>query len=283
MNNWILLTILYAIFIAFYESCKKKAIIKSSIYDVLALFSTISFLLVVFITKDAFTIDYTYLLMILIKALIIIVAWILGLKAIENMQLSIYGIVKISRIVFSVLLSCLFLNENVTFEISIGICIIVFGLILVNKTTDQGNNKQNKLKVIVLLLISCFLNSVSAILDKKILLHITSNQLQFWFLLFLMIGYWILLIVKQRKININQITKNYWIPIASIFFVFGDRFLFKANENINSKVIIMTLLKQVSVIMTILLGKIMFNEKEIFKKLLYSLLIIFGILIIIIF
>ena len=57
----------------------------------------------------------------------------------------------------------------------------------------------------------------------------------------------------------------------------GDRFLFKANEDLDSQVIVMTMLKQLSVIISILLGKIVFEEKVIIKKLLYSLLIIGGI------
>ena len=44
MNNWILLTILYAIFVAIFESAKKKAVEKNSIYEVLANFSLIAFL-----------------------------------------------------------------------------------------------------------------------------------------------------------------------------------------------------------------------------------------------
>ena len=52
---------------------------------------------------------------------------------------------------------------------------------------------------------------------------------------------------------------------------------FIANENVDSKVIIMTMLKQLSVVISIILGKIIFKEKNIIKKLIYSLLIIGGI------
>ena len=127
------------------------------------------------------------------------------------------------------------------------------------------------------LIISCFLSSISAIIDKKVLLHITSGQLQFWFLLFLTMYYWIILIIRKEKINFEEIRKNYWIPITAITLVVGDRFLFIANKNVDSKVIIMTMLKQLSVIISIILGKILFKEKNIIKKLLYSILIILGI------
>ena len=277
MNNWILFTILYALFVAFFESAKKKAVERNSIYEVLANFSLIAFLLTFFITKDAFKIDYSYLPLIFFKASIIVIAWILGVTVLEKMQISLYSMIKISRIIFSVLLSYLFLGEKITFITLIGMSIIILGLILVNKTLNKEERKEKSIKLVILLLISCLLNSISAIIDKKILLHITSGQLQFWFLLFLTMYYWVILLMKKEKINYKEIKKNYWIPVAAIALVVGDRFLFIANENVDSQVIIMTMLKQLSVIMSIILGKIIFKEKEITKKLLYSMLIIGGI------
>ena len=277
MNNWILFTNLYAFFVAFFETAKKKAVEKNSIYEVLSSFSLIAFLLTFFITKDALKIDYSYLPIIFFKASIIVVAWILGVKVLEKMEISLYSMIKISRIIFSVLLSYFFLGEKITVITLIGMSIVILGLILVNRTVNKEESKENSLILIVLLLTSCLLNSISAIIDKKVLLHITSGQLQFWFLLFLTIYYWIILIIKKEKINFKIIRKNYWIPIAAFALVVGDRFLFKANENLDSKVIIMTMLKQLSVVISIILGKIIFKEKNIIKKLLYSLLIIGGI------
>lgn len=277
MNNWILLTILYAIFVAIFETAKKKAVQKNSIYEVLAFFSLIAFLLTFLITKDAFKIDYSYLPIIFIKSSIIVIAWILGVIVLKKMQISLYSMVKISSIIFSVLLSYVFLGEKITIITLIGMNIVILGLILVNKTANKEKSKEKSMILIVLLLISCLLNSISAIIDKKVLLHITSGQLQFWFLLFLTIFYWIILIIKKKKIDLKTIKKNYWIPIVSIALVMGDRFLFKANEDLDSQVIVMTMLKQLSVIISILLGKIVFEEKDILKKLLYSLLIIGGI------
>ena len=124
-NNWIIFTILYALFVAFFESAKKKAVERNSIYEVLANFSLIAFLLTFFITKDAFKIDYSYLPLIFFKASIIVIAWILGVKVLEKMQISLYSMIKISRIIFSVLLSYLFLGEKITFITLIGMRIII--------------------------------------------------------------------------------------------------------------------------------------------------------------
>ena len=70
---------------------------------------------------------------------------------------------------------------------------------------------------------------------------------------------------------------NYWILITAICLVLGDRILFEANKIPESKVSIMTLIKQLSTIETIILGKVWFKEKDIVKKLLCSVIIIIGI------
>ena len=72
---------------------------------------------------------------------------------------------------------------------------------------------------------------------------------------------WILGLKALKEMQLSlygilKISKKYWILISAICLVFGDRMLFKDNEIVESKVIIMTMLKELSVIMTIFLGKL---------------------------
>ena len=188
------------------------------------------------------------------------------------MPISLYSVINLSRIVFSIIMSVVFLGEKLTVLLIVGAIIIILGLFLVNKVSNIKSKKETSLKVILILLVSCLLSSISAIIDKQVLKYINPIQLQFWFLLFLAI-----LLFKHKKLDLKKIKKNYWILIAAICLTVADRFLFKANEIPESKVSIMTLIKQVSVIEGIILGKILFDEKNIIKKLLFSLLIIIGI------
>lgn len=277
MPNWILYTLIYAIFTGLFQCAKKKAIEKNSIYEVLAIFSTIAFLLASLTSKNVFNISFIPLIIIFSKSFVIVIAWILSLHAIQKMPISLYSVINLSRIVFSIIMSVIFLGEKLTTLLIIGTIIIILGLFLVNKESNVKNEKETSLKVILILLVSCLLNSVSAIIDKQVLKYINPIQLQFWFLFFLAMCYWIILLFKNKKLDFKNIKKNYWILIAAICLTVADRFLFKANEIPESKVSVMTLIKQVSVIEGIILGKILFDEKNIIKKLLCSLLIIIGI------
>ena len=280
METWVYLTIFHAMFLAFFEASKKKASEKNSIYEVLASFSLIGFFIVAIITRDALDIDYKYLPVIFIKSSIVSIAWLMGLKVLQKMEISLYSMIRISTIVFTVIWSSIFLGESITFLTLIGIIIVIVGLILVNITVAKEENKNKSIKLVLILLVSCLFNSISAIIDKKILAYVNSGQLQFWFLLFLSIYFWLFLFIKKEKINFKNLKKNYWIVFSAISIVMADRLLFKANQVAESKVIIMTMLKQLSVIASIILGKALFNENDTLKKLLYSILIIFGIWII---
>ena len=197
-----------------------------------------------------------------------------------KMDLGLYGITKLSRIVFSVLLSVIFLKEIITFKIFIGILVVLLGLFLSNTLSDKSMGREKSIKLVLLFLFSCLLSSISAIIDKKILYDITESQLQFWFMFFLTICYFIIFVIKQQTNNIKETLSNYWIILAAILLTVGDRLLFVANSNPDSKVSIMTILKQLSTIELLILGKIMFKENNILKKLACLSLIFIGIIII---
>lgn len=282
MQSWIIYTLIYAIINGLFQCTKKKAIEKNSIYEVLALFSTIAFILAALTSKDVLNIETVPLIIVFCKSIVIVVSWLLSLYAIKKMPISLYSVINLSRVVFSIIMSVIFLGEELTIVIIIGTLIIISGLLLVNRISNEKSHKETSLKAILILLISCLLNSISAIIDKQVLKFITPIQLQFWFLFFLAICYWIILLFRNKEINFTNIEKNFWIFLTAICLIVSDRYLFKANEIPTSKVSIMTLIKQISAIEGIILGKIFFNEKNIFKKLLCSLLIIVGIVLTII-
>ena len=65
----------------------------------------------------------------------------------------------------------------------------------------------------------------------------------------------------------------------AILFVIADKCLFVANGIEDSKVTVMTLIKQSGCIITILSGKFIFHEKNITHKLICASIIIIGIVI----
>lgn len=284
MEIWVWLVIAYSLINGLFETSKKKALKTSSVFEVLVSFTTLAFIFAALTTRDAFDINISYIPIIVFKSAIVIVAWLLNTYVLDKMSLSVYGILKISTIIFSTTMGCIFFGEVLTIKVLIGMIIVLIGLILVNLISDKNAEKNASIKLVVLMLISCFCSSFSAIIDKMMLSRITSSQIQFWFLLFSGIGYWIIVLFKKVKVKdvFNSVKSNPWIILTAFLLAFGDRLLFIANSYPESKVSVMTFIKQLHVIETIILGKFIFGEKNIFKKLLCSVLVLLGLVLILI-
>lgn len=129
---------------------------------------------------------------------------------------------------------------------------------------------------VILALLSCMLNAVSGFLDKVLMKDITSAQLQFWYMLFLLSFYLIYVLVTREKIR-SSVWKNWWVWLLALMFVVGDKALFVANGYPESKITVMTLIKQSGCIVAILGGKFIFKEKNTTWRLICALVIIAGI------
>ena len=279
MDIWIIFIIIYTILVSFFETSRKKAAEKSSIFSVLYLVTLIALILSVFISPDFYQAPLSAVISIGAKSIIVVFAWFFGLYALSKLPISTYSIVHSSRIVFAVILSVIIFSEPLSTEKIIGIILIIAGIVLANYNPEEKKKKKKAYSYlpIILLLVACVLTAVSEILDKALMRELSVGQMQTWFLFFSAIYFRIILLIKREKVNYKLITTNYWIPLSSVFLVSADRFLFYANKDPGSEVSIMVLFKQLSVILLIIMGKIFFKEKNIVKKLLCSLLIIAGV------
>ncbi len=287
---WIYLVLLYGILKGTREVVKKKSMEKSTMMEVLLMYTILSFLIVVPTAPKAIGVQPLIMVWIALKALAVFTAWILGFMAIRKMPVSMYGILDLSRVLFSTILGLTVLSEEMgRFQI-IGLSLVCIGLLMLKlkfrkKGSEAGelSNTDSVEKVAPLMVLfalgSCLLNAVSGTMDKILMRYVNSTQLQFWFMLFLVLFYALYCLVRKEKIRVKSCLKNYWIWILAILFVVGDKALFVANQNPDSKVTIMTLLKQSGCIVTIFAGKIVFKEKNIVHKLICAFVIIAGIVI----
>ena len=291
---WIWLVLLYGLLKGCREICKKKALLTSSSIEVLLIYTCVSFLLVVPDAKNAMGMELRFFLFVAIKSFVIFLAWIMSFIAIRNLPLSMYGVLDLSRVLFSTLLGVVVLGETMTVMHTFGLILVCSGLLLLKvrlkkpqpqpaAEAELPENLRNIQKrytagIITVALISCMLNSVSGLMDKLLTRHITSSQLQFWYMLFLSLFYILYAFLMREKISVKRALTNKWIWLLSIMFVIADRALFIANADPASEVTVMTLLKQAGAVVTILAGKFLFKEKNVGHKLICAAIIIVGIM-----
>lgn len=287
---WIWLVLLYGVFKGLREICKKKALQISSTAEVLFVYSLISFIFLIPDIKNALGLSLHYLLIISLKSFIIFVAWICSFKAIKKLPLSLMGVLDLSRVLFATMLGVIVLNEVMSTTHIIGLLFVCAGLLLlkwpVTRKSQQTSSTEIKnepeksgsnMVYIICAFVSCLLNAISGLMDKLLMADINSSQLQFWYMLFLVIFYLIYMLVKREDIQLKRALTNKWIWLLSVLFVIADRALFIANADPASRITIMTLIKQSGVIVTILAGRYIFKEKHTTHKLVCAGIIIIGI------
>lgn len=294
---WIGLIVLYGVFKGFREALKKKATEQRSVPEVLFFYTLFAFLMIIPFSHDIFSLSYRAHLVIFLKSFAIFVAWICALNSIKRLPLSIYCVADMGRMLFSILFGVIFLSEMLSWTDGVGIVLVLAGITLVNLRSGKGKELEERPKKRILLLVlgSCILNAFSGTVDKWLLTTqdtpkwflgteiVRSYQMQFWYMLYLTVLYGVYLFVtsvaKKEKIHIKRNVASPVIWILALLFIIADRALFIANEDPNSRIIVMTLIKQCSVIVSIILGKIIYKEKHILYRTLCAILIICGIVI----
>lgn len=294
---WMLEVLLYGLLKGTREIVKKKSLLQSSVMEVLFFYTLFAFLFVSVDAPNAGGVDARHMGYIALKSFVIFLAWMFSFKAIKKMPISLYGILDLSRVLFATLLATVVLHETLSTYQIMGLILVSAGLLMLKKPSlkqkkdlpvkdnpiesmkKEEKEEQVPAALVIFALASCLLNAVSGLMDKILMTDLTSSQLQFWYMLYLVLFYLVYIIISKEKIDIKKSLKNPWIWLLALLFVVADRSLFLANANPNSRISVMTLIKQSGCIVTILAGKFIFHEKNIAYKLLCAGVIIAGIVV----
>ena len=278
MKPWIIFILLYGILKGAREPIKKGVLKDVGVLTALFVYTFVGFLMSAPTAEGVFSVTPFAFMLVVIKSLVIFVAWILAFLAIKKVPVSVYGICDMSRVIFSTLLGVFFLGESLTAKGIVSLILVVAGLYFAN-TKKSAENENYKMKYIWLIIAECFLNAVSGTMDKYIMStgEITSSALQFWFMLLLSVFYLAYILIKREKLELKKAFTNPWLYVLSFSLILGDRMLFIANADPESQVTVMTLIKQSSAIVTVILGRLIYKEKNIVRKLICAGIILLGI------
>ena len=283
---WIVLVLLYGILKGVREILKKKALEKNSTIEVLFMYTFLSFLIVLPDVRHATGMEPKFYFYISIKSFVIFLAWMFSFKAIKKMPISLYGVLDLSRVMFATLLGVFVLQEVLGRYQVAGLLFVSAGLLLLkyrpHRMRDEagGSGEQRVGTVyVVMAFASCMLNALSGLLDKLLMREISSAQLQFWYMFFLVLFYLLYILFTRIPVRMGSVIRNKWVWLLSVLFVIADRALLIANGMPGSRITVMTLLKQAGCVVTILAGRYLFKEKETTHKMICALIIIMGIVI----
>ncbi len=290
---WVLYICVYAILTGFFTIFRKQAVKDSNVFFVLSISSIIGFLLVSWKATEAIAISWEYILLIMFKALIISISWALELIAIRDYYISILQPISAIKVIFGFVASVIIFSEPVLWWQLVGVLIVVLGIAFLKKDEKENLflkrldvNKKKERKVIIFFVISCVLSEISAIIDKYTLQTITSNQLQWWFMLFcaifITLFFFGMCCYKKKMLVKKEDWKNVFMYAFPFILIFMDSLLFKGLMDPNSKASLVSIIKQLSLVVSVVVGGLLFKEKNLKNRLYYLGFILCGIVIILI-
>ena len=296
---WIYLVLLYGILKGVREILKKKALGRNTVMEVLFLYTLLSFVILLPTAPKAGGLSLPQYGLIAIKSFVIFLAWLCSFHALSTMPVSLYGVLDLSRVIFSTLLGIIFLHESMPLPRIIGFVLVCVGLYalrgLKNREKEAEEQKtsnpsatepegpessaaetdvtapdrasatatdgeasetetreqrfwnritKNPTLVVILAFLSSLFNGISGTMDKVLMQDMTETQLQFFYMLFLVLFYLVYIILTGTKIRVKGMLTNKYVWLLSVAFLVADRALFIACSYPECQVTVMTLLKQ---------------------------------------
>lgn len=208
---------------------------------------------------------------IFIKSMIMASSWILAYQALKHLPLTIVTPIRSAGPFFTFIGAILIYQEQPKLLQWIGFFVIIFSVILYSKIGKKEGILFTRNKWIFAIIAATFLGASSGLYDKFLIQNLTLNPqtLQFWFCWYTIIILLIILSITWfPKAEKRKAFKFRWTIIAvGILLQTADYFYFKALQDPDALIMLLSAIKRSQLIIAVVIGGLLFKEKNKRKKL----------------
>lgn len=282
---WMYLGLLAALFLGLHNLCKKHAVQENEVFPVL--FGTISFgflLLLPFYVSSLFYQEFMIEIQfyitdipwkthgfIAIKSSIMAASWVLAYQALKHLPITIVTPIRSAGPFFTFIGAMIIYQEKPNFLQWIGFFLIIFSVLLYSRIGKKEGIHFRKNKWIYAIIGATFLGASSGLYDKFLIQSLSLNPqtLQFWFCFYTMSILLVILMitwfpnVEKRK----AFTWRWSIPLVGFLLVISDYFYFKALQDPDALIMLLSAIKRSQLIIAVVVGGLLFKERNKRKKL----------------
>lgn len=281
--NWIVASLVSALFLGGYELCTKHAVHDNAVTPVLFL-STLTGALVWVVLlvaqvvhpgllPRAFVTDplsATQHLQMVLKSGIVAGSWVFTYFAFKHLPLSLGSPIRATSPLWTLFGAVLILGERPTFIETIGVLTTLGSFVGLSWVGASEGVHFHRNKWVLFLIAGTVLGAASSLYDRYLLgrQHFTVPTVQAWFSFYLVlfflplaIGWW------RRWWPRNQFQWRASIPLIAIFLLTADYIYFSALTHPEALVSIVMSLRRGSTLVGFLGGVLLFKEKHGWKKL----------------
>ena len=294
--TWIFLAIGSALFLGVYDIMKKLSLNQNAVLPTL-LFSSLSgaliFTVPVILSKSnaipeghlLFVPDISLEehLFIILKTIIVLSSWILAFFALKNLPITIVAPIRSTSPVWTLIGAIIIFQEQLTVWQWVGLMVTLVFFYLFSTTGKLEGIRFRSNKYIWFIILATLIGGGSGVYDKFLMQRIDRMAVQTYFtfyqVLFMLAIVSILWWPKRRSLTPFQ--WRWTIPLIGTFLVIADFLYFYALTDPEALISIISALRRVSVIITFLVGALIFKEQNIRKKGYFLMGILIGVLIIV--
>jgi len=274
----VIISILASIIFGIKDVVNKLTTKNNSIINILTAKLLIGVLVATTITKN-YELDPKVILIVVVKSTLILIAWILALEAIKNLPISIITPFNVIRPIAVTVLSFLIYKQTLTPNQLFGFIVLTIAYFGFSRVAKKEKIDILKNKYFYYFLVASACNVSSALIDKYLLVDMDEVTLQFYFYLFMFIGY---AIINIKGKEYKTFKFDWFILIMALAAFGGDFLYFKAIKAGDVNIGIVSMIKRFSIVVSAMLGGIVFKEHNLKHKLGYTLVILIGMALIVI-
>ncbi|MBP5513820.1 MAG: DMT family transporter [Bacteroidaceae bacterium] len=285
--NWLLLAFLSATLLGFYDVFKKKALQGNAVLPVLflnTLFCSLIFLPVALRPEVPFG-GWEVQRYIVLKSIIVLSSWICGYFGMKHLPLTMVGPINATRPVMVLLGALLIFGERLNLYQWVGVLLAILSFYMLSRSGKKEGIDFKHNRWIALTVMAALLGAVSGLYDKYLMapheaggvgLNRMTVQSYFNFYQCAIMGAMVVLLWYPQRRRSTPLHWDWSIPLIGIFLSAADFVYFYALSLDGALISVVSMVRRSSVVVSFLIGAIVFHEKNLRSKVVDLMLVLLG-------
>ena len=285
--TWLLLAFLSAALLGLYDVCKKQALKENAVIPVLflnTLFCSLIFLPLALQPDVPFG-GWAVQRYIVLKSLIVLASWLCGYFGMKHLPLTLVGPINATRPVMVLLGALLFFGERLNLFQWVGVLLAILSFYMLSRSGKREGIDFRHNRWILLTVMAAVFGAVSGLYDKFLMaapeaggvgLNRMTVQCYYNFYQCLIMGAMVMLLWWPKHERTTPFRWDWAIPLISLFLSAADFAYFYSLSLDGALVSVVGMVRRSSVIVSFLVGAIVFREKNLRSKVIDLALVIIG-------
>ena len=274
---WLWMSVCSAILLGVYDVTKKQSLKRNSVLHVLLGATALTALFLCPFLEAGTPKDH---LALFFKGILVTTSWVSGLLGMKYLPLTTVSTLKASRPVFVVVFSIILFGEKLNVWQWAGVLLVIAALYLLSLSSKKEGIKFTSNKGVFYMVISIFAGAASALYDKHILGYMEPLFVQSWANVYITGMLLVCVLVKALKDGPEKRDRFTWdwrLLLIAVLITLSDGLYFFALKDGDALLSVISMLRRCSVVITFVLGALIFKEKRIKDKALDLVVLLAGV------